>query len=104
MKNVTYILACVALAIIVFFGLTGCNVSVKEESSVETIAERFVEIPGQSNLYYDSNTKVVYVIFKERQANGHRAYGYGYMSPYYSSNGIPYSYNVETGYLEEIHE
>ena len=104
MKNVTYILACIALAVIVFFGLSSCGVSVNAGNSVETVAERFVEIPGQSNLYYDSNTKVVYVIFNEKRGAGQTAHGFGYMSPYYSCNGLPYSYNVDTGYLEEIHE
>ena len=28
--------------------------------------------------------------------------GYGYMSPYYAPNGMPYVYNVETNSIEEI--
>ena len=46
------------------------------------------------DLYYDTNTKIVYILFNEWAA--------GYMSPYYAPNGMPYVYNVETNSLEEI--
>ena len=101
MKKITYVLACVVLAIIVFFGLTSCTHSGSKDYT-ETTNSRFVEIVGQEDLYYDTNTKVVYVIWNEFDAFWDA--GYGYMSPYYSSSGLPYSYNVDTGYLEEIHE
>lgn len=50
------------------------------------------------DLYYDTNTKIVYILFNE----GAGFSGYGYMSPYYGPNGMPYVYNVETNSLEEI--
>lgn len=50
------------------------------------------------DLYYDTNTKIVYILFNE--CAGHS--GYGYTSPYYAPNGMPYVYNVQTNSLEEI--
>lgn len=50
------------------------------------------------NLYYDTNTKIVYILFNEYAGNS----SYGYMSPYYAPNGMPYVYNVQTNSLEEI--
>ena len=50
------------------------------------------------DLYYDTNTKIVYILFNE--CAGY--FGYGYMSPYYAPNGMPYVYNVQTNSLEEI--
>ena len=46
------------------------------------------------DLYYDTNTKIVYILFNE--------WANGYMSPYYAPNGRPYVYNVETNSIEEI--
>lgn len=51
-----------------------------------------------SDLYYDANTKIVYIMFNERTGYS----GYGYMSPYYAPNGFPYMYNPQTNELEEI--
>lgn len=50
------------------------------------------------DLYYDTNTKIVYILFNEGAGNA----GYGYMSPYYAPNGMPYVYNVQTNSLKEI--
>ena len=50
------------------------------------------------DLYYDTNTKIVYILFNEFTGFS----GYGYMSPYYAPNGMPYVYNVETNSIEEI--
>lgn len=50
------------------------------------------------DLYYDTTTKIVYILFNEGAGNA----GYGYMSPYYAPNGMPYVYNVQTNSLEEI--
>lgn len=57
-----------------------------------------VEITGQNNLYYDSNTKIVYFMFNEYLGNQ----GYGYMSPYYAPNGLPYCYDANSQTLIEI--
>lgn len=64
----------------------------------KTTTGRLVSVTGQSDLYYDANTKVVYILFNECAGYS----GYGYMSPYYADNGFPYSYNVETNKLEKI--
>ena len=50
------------------------------------------------DLYYDTTTKIVYILFNEGAGNS----GYGYMSPYYAPNGMPYVYIVHTNILEEI--
>lgn len=50
------------------------------------------------DLYYDTNTKIVYILFNEYA--GHS--GYGYMSPYYAPNGMPYTYDASTNTLKEI--
>lgn len=64
----------------------------------ESTRNRFASVPAQTDLYYDTQTKIVYVIFNER----HGYAGYGYMSPYYADNGLPYIYNTERGCLEKI--
>lgn len=57
-----------------------------------------IEITGQNNLYYDSNTKIVYFMFNEYSGY----VGYGYMSPYYAPNGLPYRYDANNQTLIEI--
>lgn len=59
----------------------------------------FVEIIGKRNLYYDPDTKIVYIIFNESSSGYH---GYGYMSPYYAPNGLPYLYDANSQVLFEI--
>lgn len=72
---------------VMLVGLFACSTeSVRNsESNVRLLA-----VPGMSNLYYDSQTKVVYLALKE-DYGGYR--GYGYMSPYYATNGFPYLYD-----------
>lgn len=57
-----------------------------------------VAIPGINDLYYDSQTKVVYFVFNE--CSGYQ--GYGYMSAYYAPNGLPYLYDPFKQELVEI--
>ena len=57
-----------------------------------------VAIPGINDLYYDSQTKVVYFVFNE--CSGYQ--GYGYMSAYYAPNGFPYLYDPFKQELVEI--
>lgn len=89
-------IALLLLTIGMIFCLASCD---GDKDYADTTNGRLIEIVGQNDLYYDTNTKVVYIIWNE----WHGETGYGYMSPYYSSNGLPYLYNAETGYLEEIH-
>lgn len=63
-----------------------------------TTTSGLIEITGQNNLYYDSNTKIVYFIFNEYSGY----VGYGYMSPYYAPNDLPYRYDANNQTLIEI--
>lgn len=63
-----------------------------------TTTSGLIEITGQNNLYYDSNTKIVYFMFNEYSGY----VGYGYMSPYYAPNGLPYRYDANNQTLIEI--
>ena len=88
-----------ALLLVLLMSLAAC-VS-KGEKGCESNTG-LVAVPGISNLYYDSQTKVVYFAFSER--SGYQ--GYGYMSVYYAPNGLPYLYDpfsqelVEIGYTQ----
>lgn len=82
------------LALCLVLVLAGCVPGMKNyESNIG-----FVKIENTFNRYYDPKTKIVYIVFNE--ATGNR--GYGYMSPYYAPNGLPYLYDVESGELVEI--
>lgn len=59
-----------------------------------------ISIVGHKNLYYDPDTCIVYIIFNEAQGYT----GYGYMSAYYASNGLPYTYDIRTNSLVEIED
>lgn len=72
--------------------LTGCSYA-GSKNYTEPI-DRCLLPTTKQNLYYDSSTKIVYMIFNE--IVGHS------MSPYYAPNGLPYIYNPETNELEEI--
>lgn len=58
-----------------------------------------IAVPGAENLYYDSQTKVVYFVFNESSGT---YTGYGYMSAYYAPNGLPYLYDPFNQRLVEI--
>lgn len=60
----------------------------------------FVKIDGYQDLYYYAGTNIVYIIFNERAGGGTYATGYGYMAPYYSSNGKLCTYNPGIGIVE----
>lgn len=53
-------------------------------------------VPGYSNLYYDSENKIVYF-----RPDSH--YNRGYVA-YYAENGFPYIYNETTNELEAIND
>lgn len=63
--------------------LTGCGVT-KGKSDYQSTAN-FIQI--SDNLYYYSDTKIVYIIFNEKVGVADSSTGYGYMSEYYSKNG-----------------
>lgn len=87
-----------ALLAALLMGLAACT-SEGEKSYESTTG--LVAIPGVNDLYYDSQTKVVYFMFNECSWN--RGYlGYGYMSAYYAPNGLPYLYDPFNQELVEI--
>lgn len=87
-------LTALVLALCLVLVLAGCVPGMKSyESSIG-----FIKIENTFNRYYDPKTRIVYIVFNE--ATGNR--GYGYMSPYYAPNGLPYLYDAESGELVEI--
>lgn len=88
------------LALICCISLYSCSERSKVgDRNYEELAE-LIQVDDHSNLYYDSNTKIVYIIFSEKDWPAYR--GYGYMSPYYAPNGLPYMYDVNSHILIEI--
>jgi hypothetical protein len=81
-------LMAIIITICLIFGLTACSMSKGSKNYTENTG-RLIPIAAQQDLYYDVNTKVVYIIFNE--AFGYT--GYGYMSPYFADNGKPYLYD-----------
>ena len=87
---------CVLLAAII---LTGCSTSVEGSVGNSAVVENgwFYRI-SDTPMVYDKDTHIMYYLFSKCTGDQ----GYGYMSPYYAPNGMPYVYNVETNSLEEI--
>lgn len=81
--------------------LIGCGsetvvaVNVENEENIHNaVFGRDALIKIGNGLYYDSTTRIVYIMIDT---------GYeGFMSPYYAPNGLPYKYNPETNTFEEI--
>lgn len=88
----------VIITICLIFCLMGCESAYKGSKNYTETTNRLIPIIGQQDLYYDSNTKVVYIIFNECAGYS----GYGYMSPYFADNGMPYIY--DDGELVKIGE
>lgn len=94
----------ILLGYMLIFLLVGCsetetktlNVNVENSNSLNSNRlgkQSFIEIG--SELYYDSSTRIVYML--NETYNGHDVY-----TPYYAPNGFPYRYNPETNTFEEI--
>lgn len=90
----------IALILTVFlvFCLAGCRATCTGSKNYTTRTNGRLQPTMMQDLYYDTNTKIVYILFNECAGYS----GYGYMSPYYAPNGMPYVYNVQTNSLEEI--
>lgn len=87
------------MVLCLMFVLVGCGgANPGDKNYEENTNGRFQIIPSEDGLYYDVNTKVVYVVFSEKSGYA----GYGYMSPYCADNGLPYRYNVEDNKLEKV--
>lgn len=84
-----------ALLAVLIMGLAAC--ASKGAKGYESNTG-LVSISGVNDLYYDSQTKVVYFVFNE--CSGYQ--GYGYMSAYYAPNGLPYLYDPFKLELVEI--
>ena len=89
---------------ILAFSLVGCgetktlNVNVENSNKLNSSTfgkESLIEIG--SGLFYDSATRIVYIV---NGANG--IYESKTYCPYYAPNGLPYKYNPETNTFEEI--
>lgn len=93
------------LTVVLVLCLSGCSGTFEECSGTFEGSKDYTKRTGgrleptmMQDLYYDTNTKIVYILFNEYSGYS----GYGYMSPYYAPNGMPYVYNVQTNSLEEI--
>lgn len=86
------------LTVFLVFCLAGCSGTFAGSKNYTTRTNSRLQPTMMQDLYYDTNTKIVYILFNE--CAGHS--GYGYMSSYYAPNGMPYVYNVQTNSLEEI--
>ena len=90
----------IALILTVFlvFCLAGCSITSAGSKNYTPRTNSRLQPTRMQDLYYDTNTKIVYILFNECAGYS----GYGYMSPYYAPNGMPYVYDVETNSIEEI--
>ena len=84
------------LAFLLCAVLTGCAPTEGLKNYREHIG--FIAVTNHDNLYYDPVTRVVYILFNEAMDYC----GYGYMSPYYADNGLPYLYDPSTHTLTKI--
>ena len=84
------------LTVVLVFSTVGCTYT-GSKGYTENTGGRLQPTVMQ-DLYYDTNTKIVYILFNECAGYS----GYGYMSPYYAPNRRPYVYNIQTNSLEEI--
>lgn len=100
-KSFKTIVIALVLTIAVCLSLAACTVA--DPATSVTPAPtlyygRFAEVPHEEDLYYDPETQIVYYI-RQKGAGYAR---YGYMSPYYAPNGLPYKYDTDTQTLVEI--
>ena len=86
------------LTVVLVFCLAGCSGTDAGSKDYTTRTNGRLQPTIMQDLYYDTNTKIVYILFNEYAGYS----GYGYMSPYYASNGMPYVYNLQTNSIEEI--
>lgn len=88
----------IALMISLVLCICLCSCYSTSKSNQNSEFSGLLPVVGYNCLYYDKNTKVVYIMFKE--CGGYD--GYGYMSPYYAPNGFPYCYDANNQILIEI--
>ena len=86
------------LTIALVLCLSGCGGTFEGSKDYTKRTNGRLQPTMMQDLYYDTNTKIVYILFNEYAGSS----GYGYMSPYYAPNGLPYVYNIQNKNLEEI--
>lgn len=90
----------VVIVIVLLIACAALSMMVSEGPESYSAHTGLLKVENYDNLYYDPVEKVVYILFNEM--SGYR--GYGYMSPYYASNGRPYLYDTQTKSLVKIEE
>lgn len=99
-KNMKKIVSIFLAVLILVFCLSSCGAKESEYIDIEKLFG-FVKIQNESNLYYDIDTHIVYFIASAHYF-GYKVYGF--MSPYYAPNGLPYAYDIIDYTLVEIDE
>lgn len=85
----------IALLLVLSLLLCGCT---SKGGANYTAHTNLIKVNDKENLYYDPQTKIVYILFSEALGNQ----GYGYMSAYYAQNGLPYIYDTAKNELVKI--
>lgn len=94
------------ISCVLVFSLVGCgkeenttfNVNVENSSDLNSSTfEKQSLIEIGSGLFYDSATRIVYMVHGKDSVYESRTY-----CPYYAPNGLPYRYSPETNTFEEI--
>lgn len=72
--------------------ITSDETTTSEEGTIDySKHSNLIKIEGSKDLYYYSNTKIVYIAFDVHTYSFYigdlAGHGYGFMSPYYSDNG-----------------
>ena len=83
-------LVTIILVFLLCINLAGCAPEAGPKNYSQNTS--LIKIENKNDLYFDPDTKVVYFIFSESLNYG----GYGYMSPYYAANGLPYLYDANS--------
>lgn len=88
------------IVIVMLLTMCGCmNDSAVAESRLrKNLPSNIISIDGMDSIYYDANTRIVYIIIPVIDMST----DFGFMSPYYAPNGLPYMYDTETNSLVEI--
>ena len=98
MKKKSSITPIVIIVLVIILGAILITSVVGEGDSNYEAHSGLVRVEGSNVLYYDPVEYTVYILFSE--FSGYK--GYGYASPYYASNGLPYHYDPQTKQLVRI--
>lgn len=87
----------IGAGMILSFILAGCSSSSSGGEHFDA-NYNFISIKNKSDLYYYSDTRIVYIMFKDQRGYA----GYGYLAPYYSENGKLCIYDSEKEQIVEL--